>query len=56
MYAQVKLILILFDARYLYSIAFSILFFQGLNIQNNSSSGFHHPIKIAPNQNFPFPY
>ena len=42
------LILILIDVKYLQNIVFS--FEKGLNGQNHSSSGSHHPVKKFPPQ------
>ena len=48
------LIYILIDVQYLQKAVFS--FEKGLNGQNHSSSGSHHPLKNSPLAKFPIPY
>ena len=50
---QVMLILILIDVQYSQKADFS--FEKGLNRENHSSSGSHHPIKKSPQCNFQSP-
>ena len=47
------LILILIDVQYSQKAVFS--FEKGLNHENHSSPGSHHPVKNLPQQNFQFP-
>ena len=48
------LILILMNVKYLQNVVFS--FEKGLNGQNHSSSGSHHPIEKSPPAKFLIPY
>ena len=52
-YTQVMLILILVVVQSLQNVVFS--FEKGLNGQNHSSSGFHHPIKKSTLNKIPSP-
>ena len=53
LYTQDMLILILIDVQYSQKAIFS--FEKGLNCENYSYPGSHHPVKNLPQQNFKFP-